>query len=393
MEEKNEIPQNSLRSFDEYLLCEEYKGENDFFKFEKNNKFYFALNSDGKTYLRSQSYTSEIARNNGISSIHRNSLLDERWLKTQTNDNKYFFCLIAGNKQEIARSCYYNSVNEMEKDYEWVRGENSIIGIGATEINGVWFSAAKLFTENKVDNIIENKIEELDLVADLKSEQKKVSEEIKLEKIEQPKIEKIAGEIPQTIIEKKGGCGKLWIWFLLAVLILIVCFIFCKGCNETNNLTNSIVLKSENVAEIISDKESEIEKPIGEIKNSEILEKIENALKNDISFTIEQLNNDFEMSNLSDNSKIQLNEIGNYLRNHEELILEIHAHTDDVGKDENNKKTSLAKAELIKKYLVENGISEAKINTIGFGERFPISSNLTDEGKAKNRRFEFKFIK
>ncbi len=393
MEEKNDIPKNSQRSLDEYLSCQDYNGEDGFFKFQKSDKFYFALNLNGKTYLRSQSYTSELARNNGINSVHRNALLDERWIKTKTDDNKFYFCLIAGNRQEIARSCYYNSEAEMKKDYERIRGENSIIGIGAIEIDGVWYSAAKLLTTNKVENIIDEKIEKLELVPNLKSEQKEIPQEIKLEKVEKPKIQSITKEIPPVVIEEKGGCGKLWIWFLLIAIILILCFIFCKSYFEKNNLSDSVKSANLKTTESILERGTNIEKPIGEIQNSEVFLTMQNALRNETSFSIEQLNHDYEMSELSNNLKLKLNEMADFLKNHPEIILEIHGHTDDVGNDQNNKIKSLVKTEMVKKYLVENGISETKIKTIGFGERFPIASNLTEEGKVKNRRIEFKLVR
>lgn len=404
MEEKNEIPQNPLRSLDEYLECQDYSGEDGFFKFVKNNKYYFALNFSGKTFLRSQSYSTEIARNNGINSIHRNALLDERWITNKTTDNKFFYSLIAGNKQEIARSCYYNSEEEMQNDLNWVRGENSIIGIGSTEIDGVWNSAASLLKISNVENIIENQIEKSEFSSDLKSETEELNKEIILDKIESPNA-KIAGEITPSIIEKKGGCGKLWIWILLAALLITLCIILCRECGESTKISDSKILKKQNIEnvnseriieissdEINSSKEINKENILEKSENSETISILQNALITQTSFTVEEINNDFEKSSFSEISKSKLNEIAEFLKNHKGINLEIQGHTDDSKSDQRSKNISLLKAEMIKKYFVEKEISETKLRAIGFGERFPIASNLTEEGKVKNRRIEFKFV-
>ncbi len=43
----------------------------------------------------------------------------------------------------------------------------------------------------------------------------------------------------------------------------------------------------------------------------------------------------------------------------------------------------------MKNFLVENGISESRIETEGMGDAKPVASNKTPEGRAQNRRIEF----
>lgn len=71
-------------------------------------------------------------------------------------------------------------------------------------------------------------------------------------------------------------------------------------------------------------------------------------------------------------------------------LMRIEGHTDNVGKPPDNLKLSGERALTIKKYLVDKKIDAKRIIAIGFGESKPVADNATDEGKAQNRRTEFK---
>ena len=95
---------------DDYLPCEAYAGEAGYHRFEKDGQYYFSYNDkDGNTILRSEGYKSESARDNGIESVKKNSPIEDRWVKKQTDDGQYYFSLRAGNNQEIAVTCYHES--------------------------------------------------------------------------------------------------------------------------------------------------------------------------------------------------------------------------------------------------------------------------------------------
>ncbi|MFK7809132.1 MAG: DUF1508 domain-containing protein [Saprospiraceae bacterium] len=108
---------------DDYLSCGSYAGAAGFHKFEKDGEFYFGYNNaDGKTILRSQGYTAESGRDNGIESVKKNAKLHERWT-TKDVDGKWFYSLKAGNHQEIAISCPFDSEGAMKSAYVDARYE------------------------------------------------------------------------------------------------------------------------------------------------------------------------------------------------------------------------------------------------------------------------------
>jgi len=109
------------KNLDEYLDCKEYKGHPrseqhpDFSTFEKDGEFYFAMldEKDGVA-LRSEGYSSANGRDNGIESVTKNREIEERF-KVIKIRGKYYLSLIAGNSQEIARSCPFASGGSAEK--------------------------------------------------------------------------------------------------------------------------------------------------------------------------------------------------------------------------------------------------------------------------------------
>lgn len=66
----------------------------------------------------------------------------------------------------------------------------------------------------------------------------------------------------------------------------------------------------------------------------------------------------------------------------------IEGHTDHVGADAYNQKLSERRAASLSKRLVENGIPAERIQASGKGEKQPIATNATKEGRAQNRRIE-----
>lgn len=71
---------------------------------------------------------------------------------------------------------------------------------------------------------------------------------------------------------------------------------------------------------------------------------------------------------------------------------ELIGHTDGNGQRASNVALSLARAESVKAYLVGKGLSAQNLQTKGLGPDQPIASNQTDEGRARNRRIDFKLV-
>ena len=74
------------------------------------------------------------------------------------------------------------------------------------------------------------------------------------------------------------------------------------------------------------------------------------------------------------------------------IKIEISGHTDNKGSASYNQGLSERRAKSVVDYLVARGISIDRLTFIGYGLAQPIATNDTEEGRALNRRTEFKII-
>lgn len=96
--------------------------------------------------------------------------------------------------------------------------------------------------------------------------------------------------------------------------------------------------------------------------------------------------------NLKDESKSELNKLGDFLNLNPKVKIEVSGHTDNVGDDKMNQTLSLNRAKSVYDYLLNNGIAAERLTYKGYGETQPVESNDTDKGRAANRRTEFKVV-
>jgi len=75
-----------------------------------------------------------------------------------------------------------------------------------------------------------------------------------------------------------------------------------------------------------------------------------------------------------------------YLSAHPDKKLSVVGHTDNDGSDATNDPLSVMRANLLKDFLIADGFSASQLVITGRGQREPIASNETAEGRAQNRR-------
>lgn len=91
---------------------------------------------------------------------------------------------------------------------------------------------------------------------------------------------------------------------------------------------------------------------------------------------------------LTEDSKKILDNVAASLAVHDSIRVAVDGHTSSTGPRTLNMRLSQARAEAVVDYLVSRGIDKGRLDPRGFGPDYPVASNATLEGQAKNRRTE-----
>lgn len=87
-----------------------------------------------------------------------------------------------------------------------------------------------------------------------------------------------------------------------------------------------------------------------------------------------------------------LDRISERLKRYPAVRIEISGHSDGMDQPDYGRNLSRRRADAIKKYLVEHGIEDSRLETRGAQGDEPIATNKTAAGRAKNRRIEFTIL-
>ena len=132
----------------------------------------------------------------------------------------------------------------------------------------------------------------------------------------------------------------------------------------------------------------------GNYPNNQVIQKNLYLVPVEVGQSI-SLNNiffDFNKATLKKESFAELDRVIPLFTQFPNLKIEIAGHTDSVGSDEYNQNLSEARAASVREYLLGKGVDADRITAKGYGESQPIASNDTDEGRAQNRRVEFRIL-
>jgi outer membrane protein OmpA-like peptidoglycan-associated protein len=102
---------------------------------------------------------------------------------------------------------------------------------------------------------------------------------------------------------------------------------------------------------------------------------------------------DLNKANINPTASKTLDRNGMILTENPQIRVEIGGHTDSTGSDKVNQKISERRALSAKKYIQDKfNIPDHQMIIKGYGSKKPIADNRTKEGRAKNRRVEFRVV-
>ena len=191
-------------------------------------------------------------------------------------------------------------------------------------------------------------------------------------------------------------------WIILAMMFIIPAMLFSVSCakkavmTEPSTTDTSAADEAARQAEMEKQKEMERQKQMEEERlAAERAEQLKaEAMQRDMMmaknrFLSENVYFDFDNATLDYQAQELLKQKAMYLRDFPDANVVIEGHCDERGTNAYNLALGERRAESAKAFLVNLGISEARLTTISYGEEKPLDMGQNDEAWAKNRRAAF----
>ena len=157
------------------------------------------------------------------------------------------------------------------------------------------------------------------------------------------------------------------------------------------------VKKAENISITVDKKGSSF--AISRLKTLDIINTLDKPtiigdlkvtpIKDGEKYELEDILYETDSYNLTQESKFTLKCFKNYLLSNPNYSITIQGHTDDIGDAQDNLILSRNRAAGVKSYLIELGIDESRLSSVGLGESQPKFPNNSSLNRKNNRRTEF----
>jgi outer membrane protein OmpA-like peptidoglycan-associated protein len=116
------------------------------------------------------------------------------------------------------------------------------------------------------------------------------------------------------------------------------------------------------------------------------------ALKPGARLLLKDIVFEYNSYELKEESFDEVNRVVKLMKQNPNMVVEVAAHTDNIGSDVFNKKLSDKRAKFVVDYMSLRQINIEKLKANGYGKNAPIVPNDTEVNRAKNRRLELKII-
>ena len=162
-------------------------------------------------------------------------------------------------------------------------------------------------------------------------------------------------------------------WIVMTLLVVVPGFMFTVACQKRVAVQQPEVVEEK--VEVVEEKEEVVVVPPPTKMDDMVM-------KEDVYF-------DFDKSNLKPTAQESLLQKADWLRENSDVTVTIEGHCDERGTNEYNLALGDRRAESVKAFLVNLGISASRLTTISYGEERPVCFDANEECWAKNRRGHF----
>ena len=187
------------------------------------------------------------------------------------------------------------------------------------------------------------------------------------------------------------------VWINLVMAVFVAGLFLTVSCAKKTVVPDATTIedqkKSQAEAKAKAEAEAEAERIAQQniedqmAKEKELKEAKMQAAKRE--FENQDIHFEYDSSKLSSMAKMLLKEKAAWLKANYSASVIIEGHCDNRGTTEYNLALGERRASAVKAYLINLGVSVARLNTISYGEEQPLDSRQTEQAFSKNRRAHF----
>ena len=198
---------------------------------------------------------------------------------------------------------------------------------------------------------------------------------------------------------KKGV--PIWKWLVPLIVLVVVLYFVLRNCSAppvntpVEKVTSEAGKALERLGKLLMVKlPNGIELNVPELGvEKKLIAFIEDASKpvdKTTWFNFDRLEFETGSTNLKPSSMEQLKNIAEILKAYPKVGLKIGGYTDNTGNPDSNLQLSQKRAQSTMQELVKLGVDAKRLEAEGFGEKFPVADNSTEEGRQRNRRIDLR---
>jgi len=172
------------------------------------------------------------------------------------------------------------------------------------------------------------------------------------------------------------------VWFAIALVMILPVMLLTVSCSKK-------VMQTEPVSTTQRDVQKESDDQSGRLQEDRLRAEASAREAARTAFVNENIHFAFDSFVLSDQAQRILNSKADYLNTNSGVTVTVEGHCDDRGTETYNIALGERRAESVKKFLVDLGVSANQLNTVSYGEERPIAMGQDEASWAKNRRAQF----
>jgi outer membrane protein OmpA-like peptidoglycan-associated protein len=187
-----------------------------------------------------------------------------------------------------------------------------------------------------------------------------------------------------------------WLWILVGLVALAILFFLFKGCGgekaETTADTSATTTLDTNGGTVVAATQpdwSKVDMNAPETPDADITDK-DVTVRGNNDYTIYSLGEDIlfatDQNALQPTAEAKLKQIASSLNNRfKGAVIGVYGNTDATGDAAHNKQLGADRANVVKDWLIKNGVEADKISVQSLGETEPVATNETTTGRQQNR--------